>query len=656
MLTHSALKLSILSFLFFWSSSVIFSQTQKKPKFGKISIEQLQKKKDDAFPDAHAVVLFDYGDAYYKILPGTGEIRVNIDRHIAIQFFDNTEFDIATFEEALYHHGGNTKEVLTRVKGVTYNLENGKIVETKLSKKDIIKEKVDDNLDLKKFTMPNVKQGSIIEVKYNIGSDYFWNMDQWYFQSSIPTRYSEYNIEVPDFFNFSKNFLGAFSPHIKLRKKTTDGDFLSWTEGWAMTDLPAFEEEAYMRSYKNYMSKIEFELKSVRYNSGTEYYTSSWAEINKDLKKDDDFGAQIKKRRAVGEIVSQYEGKSEEEKLLLIYEHIKNKMKWDGKLSVVSEKGVNKSLDEGKGNSGDINLALIAALKHAGYKVSPVVLSTRDNGMLPLTSPSRDKLNYVIAAVEIGDKMHFLDATDNDYPMTLLPRRCFNGEVILMGDDKIKSFELKSVKKSKSVIQNTLTLSDDGIFEGMMKKVKSGYSAIDFRKEFRKADDENTFVEEMQNDQEGLTIESHTIENIDDIYKNIKEEYQVTYEGKAEMTGDLIYLNPMMNSGMDENPFKLEERQYPVDYAIPIDNIYMLKFTIPEGYTIESVPENAVIALPEKATQFTYDVKETGGIITVSSRFKVNKTLFLSNEYEALKEFYNIVIKKHSEQIVLKKN
>ena len=103
----SAILKTLVTFtLFFIFSSSIFSQTQKEPKFGKISLKQLQKTVDEKFPDAHAVVLFDHGTAYYRFLPNSG-LRLNTERHIAIQFFDNTEFDLATFEIPLYHNTRN---------------------------------------------------------------------------------------------------------------------------------------------------------------------------------------------------------------------------------------------------------------------------------------------------------------------------------------------------------------------------------------------------------------------------------------------------------------------------------------------------------------------------------------------------------------------
>jgi len=37
------------------------------------------------------------------------------------------------------------------------------------------------------------------------------------------------------------------------------------------------------------------------------------------------------------------------------------------------------------------------------------------------------------------------------------------------------------------------------------------------------------------------------------------------------------------------------------------------------------------------------------------STLKINKNMFLPNEYDQLKEFFRLMVSKHAEQIVLKK-
>ena len=388
---------SYLIFLFavlFFSNNG-FSQNKKKPKFGKIKMEQLKKTTHEKFPGAHAVVLFDYGTTTYEWYRGSG-LQLVFERHVAIQFLDKEAFDYATFEIPLYRSGSLSDRV-AGIKGITYNLDSqGKYSQTKFDKKDIFSEKKNKLITNKKFTMPNVKEGSIIELKYTTNSDIYWNMQNWSFQSMIPTLHSQYEITVPEFFTFSKNFTGFISPEIIPASFNNRDGYRSKYEGWIMKDIPEFKSEDHMRSYKNYLSKIEFELYSVQSpQSGIQNDIKTWDQVAENLTASSGFGGQTNRTGFLKDdiklVANQYETKKEQ--LAGIYEFIKTKIRWDGKYGEYVEYGIKKAYKEGKGNVGDINLLLVAALRAANFDAYPIVLSTRNNGMLPLSYPSADKLN-----------------------------------------------------------------------------------------------------------------------------------------------------------------------------------------------------------------------------------------------------------------------
>ena len=658
MFNLASLRIIILTVIFSFISFNVFSQdpTKKPPKFGKISVQQLSNKGSEKFSDAHAIVLFDYGNTSFDFSLSNGNLVRKYERHVAIQFLDNTEFDYATFEIYL-RRGRGGKEKASKIKGYTYNLVDGKYQRDKLSKQDIFTEEINDNLSVKKFTMPNVKEGSIIEVKYSYTSYRYWDIPNWTFQKSIPTLYSEYNIEIPEFFVFTKNFLGFHAPYIKPVDRTLlDNYYNVRLEGWVMTDLPAFESEDHMRSYVNYISRISFELQMIKYPSGgVESFTKTWKDVSTDLMNHNRFGGELKNSKTVKNIVSQVTGSNDPQHMVALYEKVKTHIKWDGDYGLFCENGIKKCWKDGTGNAADINLTLIAVLESAGFDVKPVVLSTRSNGMIPIASPTVDNLNYVIAAVEINGERYFLDATEDYTPAATIPVRCLNGEAVMIFKNNASPFMLKPTDRYKAVTQNEMTLTEDGVLTGITKKNKSGYAAIYFRKELTEANSEEKFIESLEDEHEGLSIESHTIKNYEDVYKNIEEEYEVEIEGKVVDAGDLIYLNPMLYDGLEENPFKLEKRQYPVDFAIPIDETYLLKFKIPEGYAVETLPEGAKLALPDNASNFSFSAKVVNNEIIVVSRLKIKKTLFVETEYVALKEYYNLITKAHSEQIVLKR-
>ena len=116
-----------------------------------------------------------------------------------------------------------------------------------------------------------------------------------------------------------------------------------------------------------------------------------------------------------------------------------------------------------------------------------------------------------------------------------------------------------------------------------------------------------------------------------------------------------MLFSPLIHEIMDDNPFKLAERKYPVEYNYPITEQYLIQIKIPDGYAIESVPSSLRIALPENAASFIYNIVSMEDKIMCSCKLDINKTLFLPEEYAGLKQFFNALITKQAEQVVLKK-
>jgi hypothetical protein len=97
--------------------------------------------------------------------------------------------------------GGN-QESISGIKGATYRLVGGKVQVDKLEKSAIFENKSDKNFTSHKFTLPNVQEGSVVEFTYQIQSNYDTEIPTWRFQHSIPTLWSEYWVNAPNFYVF----------------------------------------------------------------------------------------------------------------------------------------------------------------------------------------------------------------------------------------------------------------------------------------------------------------------------------------------------------------------------------------------------------------------------------------------------------------------
>ena len=106
---------------------------------------------------------------------------------------------------------------------------------------------------------------------------------------------------------------------------------------------------------------------------------------------------------------------------------------------------------------------------------------------------------------------------------------------------------------------------------------------------------------------------------------------------------------------MKENIYKTDERKFPVDYSYGNSKTFVAQYEIPQGYRVETLPKPVMMAMPDKDASFTLNVAVNDNKIQVIRKFTVNKVMFLPEEYPNLKEFYNQMVAKEAEVIVLKK-
>lgn len=242
--------------LLLFTTSFSFGQ---KPalKFGEIPVEDMTMTVYDKDSSAVAVILYDYGKAYVNINNVSSSLV--FERQVRIKILKKEGLSWADVSIPLYI-SGSTEEKVSGLKAVTYNLEQGKIVETKMSKDGIFKEKFNRNTNYQKFTLPNVREGSIIEYSYTVISEFLANFPNWQFQYSIPTRQTDYWAIIPDFFEMQRYMQGYISPTIYETKAKSQQGYQEKAHHWVVDNVPAFKKEPYMTTINDYVSKINLPL------------------------------------------------------------------------------------------------------------------------------------------------------------------------------------------------------------------------------------------------------------------------------------------------------------------------------------------------------------------------------------------------------------
>jgi len=506
---------------------------------------------------------------------------------------------------------------------------------------------------------------------------------EWQFQHTIPVKWSEYNINIPEYFHYNQHTYGyepftineknTVNEPIVIKYKVRKGTqaIIKKTEyhtkridcsrniyRWVIEDIPAFKKEKYTSSAQNFMNRIEFELAWIRLpQSSLKNYTDTWESINKRLIKNRNFGGQLKRnaffKDEIESICNQYDDLNS--RMQSIFNHVKQNMKWNHEFGIYPETNIRKAYKEKTGNVAEINLLLTAMLREANIYANPVILSTRKHGIIHPSHPSVSQTNYVIAFARIEGKEYLMDATNPYSHINLIPVRCLNGRAQIINENKTRSINLIGsipYEKSNYVMIN---FNNDKSPYAKIKAINKKYAAYNFRNKINDYESRNKYIKEVEKDNH-LTINNYEIRDLDSLHKPVTMAFDSVILSDNSVMGDLIYLNPIVYDRIYENPFKLENRKHPVDYAHPYNVSNTYQISIPENYTIESIPKSEKIKLPNNHASFSYLIQQMGNRIIIRTKFKINKCIFRNDEYKNLKIFYNQLIKKQSEQIVLKKS
>jgi hypothetical protein len=671
----------ILITLFLCSFTIMTGQFSE-PKFGKIDISDLSLKKYDKDTTAGALMLFDNGSTEF-ILNHEQKFQFVFERHFQIKIFKKSEFDLGNMNIRLYK-GSFGKEEITGLKAITYNLTDGKIVKTKLDNDKIFKADGKNYTDLK-FAFPEIKEGSVIELTYSITSDFLYNLRGWNFQYSYPARWSQYSYSIPEYFLYresSKGYLhfdvqkrdrGIVTFAIPTMNESDDNSLVVRHTGGAAEiikantlkvalatkDVPAFISEPDIDCEDNYIQSIEFELSSIEFpGQMRKDYTQSWESVNKQMKDDDDFGSLLKTSAFIKDTVSAvcHNKTTDLEKAISVYSYIQKRMKWNGDYKIWASKGLKKPFAEGVGSSSDINLLLALMLQTAGLKANPVLFSTRGNGIAITYYPTITKFNSVLTSVEIGGKTILLDAINKYCPFGVLPANDINGKGRVVNDFSGDWVDLDASERYKENKNYSLVIGPDGKLTGSITGNYDGYAGVRYRSSLNSEKNSDDYFRKLQENIKGLTINKYSIAEKNNNSRPISDTLNVEVSDQTELIGDKILFNPLLFEKIEKNRYTLEERKYPVDYNYPISEVYTFDYTLPAGYKVESLPQSISLKLPDNSISITYNVQSTDNKIKIEYKRDINKILFLPEDYTKLKNLYDQMVKKHAEQVILRKN
>ncbi|TKC10288.1 DUF3857 domain-containing protein [Pedobacter polaris] len=650
--------LTLFSLLLFHYSAIAQSFN-----YGSITQEDINFDKNKIDSNANAVVLKEFGTARLQIDDATGSLVLMFDYHVKIKIFNKDGFEQANVIIPTYKDDIK-QEFVQEIKATTYNYINGNLQESLMDKKAIFTENRSKYNSLTKFTLPNIKEGSIIEYSYHIQSPLIFNFRQWEFQSNIPKVISEYVAFIPGNYNYNVLLRGFYKLSDQkseinkecLRINGVNIDCSKMT--YIMKNVPAFIEEDYMTAASNFKSAMYFELSDVQMLNGSKQnITKEWKNVDNELVSERRLGSQMKRKDLFKDLMPTILTNTTDDlsKAKAVYNYIRKQIKWNNYYGKFSEESVKTALDTRSGNVADINLSLIAALSAANLDAEAVILSTRDNGTVNKLYPVISEFNYLVAKVNIGDKSYLLDATEPLITFGLLPLRCINDQGRVINLKKPSYWiDLKAAQRSVTSYMLTGKLTADGKIRGLLTTTTSGYAAFNKRREIKKYNSIDEYVEKLDESLPKLSIKKHEISKIDSVDLALIESYEVEFAVHDGTNKEQLFLNPFFINRISKNPFNLNERTYPVDLGASSDERIIINITLPEKYTLQDKPKDMAMALPQAGGRYLLQSSVTDNVLSLSQILQFNKAIYTSEEYLYLKEFYSKIIQNQKTDLVLK--
>lgn len=659
---------------FVWCCLCIFSlhaaaQKSTLPKFGKIEPEVFKTKVYAIDSSAPAVVLLDFGRTQI-VGNNKGWFSMHHTHRKRTHILNKNGYDYATVSIPLYKDGSDETN-LDNVKCVTYNWEGDKMVETKLEKKDIFYEQVDKNHRRAKFTFPAVKEGSVIEYEYTLVSDFYFTLMPWEFQGSIPRLWSEYQFSLPGFMDYLFFSQGYFPFHIKEQKDRSElftvrdsrgirSEGVSLTTNvtdyrWVMKDVPVLKEESFTSTIDNHIAKIEFQLAAYKHPLEFRSIMNDWPATVRSLMERDDFGKLI---NAANNWLDDHakpalqDAKTDEEKARRLYAYVRDNYTCTDHHALLAEQTLRNVVKSAKGNVSEINLLLVALLRNAGLKSYPVILSTRDNGYTNPIYPLINRFNYVVAETFINGKPVLLDASHPFLGFGKMVYDCYNGTARVI-DEEGKALELQSDSLLEKEYTSVLLNNVQGKWQGNIQHVPGYYGSYNLRSSLKK-DGEEAYKKDLESKLgSAIAVSNMSVDSLKNPDVPVKLKYNIEMNLSDE---DMLYINPLFGERYKENPFKAALRRYPVEMPFTIDETFTASIHVPEGYELEEMPKSIRMKMNEEGdAAFDYLTSFSNGIFSMRTQLKIARTFYDPEEYEMLREFFNHVVSKQSEQLVFKK-
>ena len=658
------LWLLLFIFSFFYAFSTVTAQNLK---FGKPTDEEMKMTVYEQDKEAAAVVLCQLTSVSYTMDFYNFLVDYDVKVRIKVLKDEGKEYADLSIQYINNENEEYAQEYIEDFKATAYNLENGKVVKTKIGKEQLFTERIDKDYMVAKVAIPQVKAGTVIEYEYRLHSNVFYHIYDWDAQAEIPVAYANYRLEIPAIFIYNVEHTGLEPLQTSvtagtLMFKDTSNDLSNpnkcSTNIYVCTGrhLHALKKDKFVWNVRDYFTKVTAELQRInRAGGGYREVRKKWEQIDATLLDHPDFGARLYKHSKYQEEL-EASGISQmadlKEKVAATYKFLRQRLAWNGEYDLLIH-SASEIVKKGNGSNADLNMMLINMLGDVGVKAYPVVMSTRRHGRLPQTYPTLNKLNTYVVGIPDGSSWIYVDASSADGFLNVLPANLYTDRARIIQKEGSQWVNLQKTGEARTLITVKASLSPRGEMKGEQTAIYSGNAAANERAAFREAADSSAFIAKKAS-LNGININSCKMDGHRDFAPHVQEVINFTRQGNA--TDDHIYLNPLTEIPVTSNPFLETERLLPVEFPYKQTFTLSVQLTLPDGWQLEELPKSTKITAADKslAGHILYESTDEH-TVTIHYQFRLSNVTYDKTQYDTLKQLFDIFANRAKDILVIKK-
>ena len=515
----------------------------------------------------------------------------------------------------------------------------------------------------KTFTLPDVQVGSIIEYFYTLDlSENVLFDSHWILSHELFTKKAQFSLKPyrSSYSTFSLRWTWqGLPPGTEPPKQGANGIIQMVT-----ANIPAFQTEDYMPPENEMKSRVDFIYTEETLENDPAVF---WKKVGK--KWNDNLESFLNKRKAMEQAVAQIisANDSPEVRLQKIYARVQQLrntsyevQKTEQEAKRTKEKvpdNVEEVWKRGYGSGFDLTWLFLGLVRAAGLEGYGVWVSDRANYFFNSRQMKAGELDANVVLVKLNGKDLYFDPGAQFTPFGMLPWSETAVTGLCLDKDGGTWLVTTLPESSESQIRRKadLKLTDTGDLEGKLTVTFTGLEASRRRVEERNVDEagRKKYLEDEVREYVPAAIETELLNQPDwsSTGSPLSAEYSLKVPGWAAGAGRRVLVSLGLFSAPEKRLFDHASRVHPIYIEFPFQKVDDVSIELPESWKVANLPPPQ--SQPGRVVNYATKVESDKGKLHVTRLLDINFLMVASNQYGALRNFFQVVRTGDEEQIVL---